>query len=60
MRWQNCRRKTVYEKIQNSEEFFFGVFYFIQYRIILCEHIRKIAEEHTFVDNGEKSGDLST
>jgi hypothetical protein len=60
MHWQNCRHKTVYEKIQNSEGFFFGVFYFIQYRVILCEHIRKIAKEHDFVDNGEKLGDLST
>ena len=60
MRWQNCRRKTVYEKVQNSEGSFFGVFYFVQYCIILCEHISKIAKGHTFVDNGENSGDLST
>ena len=48
------------KKYRTLKDFSFGVFYSVQYRVMLCEHIRKIAKEHAFVDNGEKLGDLST
>ena len=48
------------KKYRTPKDFFFGVFYSVQYQIILCEHIRKIAKEQDYVDNGEKLGDLST
>ena len=56
MRWQNCRHKTVYEEVQNSEGFFCGVFYSVQYYIILCEHIRKLQKNTHLWTMGKSLG----